>query len=58
MLGVDEVLHKLNELAFARSLTTSAGGHREIIAAVGAVLETAATEPKYAPRGRCSCRSS
>ncbi len=50
VLGVDEVLHKLNELAFARSLTTSAGGHREIIAAVGAVLETAATEPKYAPR--------
>ena len=50
VLGVDEVLHKLNELAFARSLTTSAGGHDEIIAAVGAVLETAATEPKYAPR--------
>jgi HD-like signal output (HDOD) protein len=50
VLSVDEVLHKLNELAFARSLTTSAGGHDEIIAAVGAALETAATEPKYAPR--------
>ena len=25
VLSVDEVLHKLNELAFARSLTTSAG---------------------------------
>lgn len=50
VLSVDEVLHKLNELAFARSLTTSAGGHDEIIAAVGRALETAATEPKYAPR--------
>ena len=50
VLSVDEVLHKLNELAFARSLTTSAGGHAEIIAAVGAVLETAATESRYAPR--------
>ncbi len=39
MLSVDEVLHKLNELAFARSLTTSAGGHDEIIAAVGTALE-------------------
>jgi HD-like signal output (HDOD) protein len=48
---VDEVLHKLNELAFARSLTTSASGHDEIIAAVGAALESgAATESKYAPR--------
>ena len=50
VLSVDEVLHKLNELAFARSLTTSAGGHDEIIAAVTAVLESAANEPKYAPR--------
>jgi len=50
VLSVDEVLHKLNELAFARSLTTSAGGHKEIIEAVGAVLGTAATESKYAPR--------
>jgi HD-like signal output (HDOD) protein len=50
VLGVDEVLHKLNELAFARTLTTSAGGHDEIIAAVTAALETAANEPRYAPR--------
>jgi HD-like signal output (HDOD) protein len=50
VLSVDEVLHKLNELAFARTLTTSAGGHDEIIAAVGAALETAAEQPKYAPR--------
>ena len=50
VLSVDDVLHKLNELAFARSLTTSAGGHDEIIVAVRAALETAATEPKYAPR--------
>ena len=50
VLSVDEVLHKLNELAFARSLTTSAGGHEEIIAAVTATLETAANEPRYAPR--------
>src|SRR5512138_2177086 len=49
-LSVDEVLHKLNELAFARTLTTSAGGHDEIIATVTAALETAANEPKYAPR--------
>src|SRR5262245_40389371 len=50
VLGVDEVLHKLNELAFARTLTTSAGGHDEIIAAVTDALETAVNEPKYAPR--------
>jgi HD-like signal output (HDOD) protein len=50
VLSVDEVLHKLNELAFERSLTTSAGGHDEIIAAVTAALDTAANEPKYAPR--------
>jgi HD-like signal output (HDOD) protein len=50
VLSVDEVLHKLNELAFARTLTTSAGGHDEIIAAVTSTLDTAANEPKYAPR--------
>lgn len=50
VLGVDEVLHKLNELAFARTLTTSAGGHDEIIAAVTNGLETSVNEPKYAPR--------
>jgi HD-like signal output (HDOD) protein len=50
VLSVDEVLHKLNELAFARSLTTSAGGHDEIIAAVTETLATAANEPRYSPR--------
>jgi len=49
-LSVEEVLHKLNELAFARTLTTSAQGHDEIVAAVTSALETAANEPKYAPR--------
>jgi HD-like signal output (HDOD) protein len=50
VLSVDEVLHKLNELAFARTLTTSAGGHDEIAAAVTAALASAAHEPRYAPR--------
>jgi HD-like signal output (HDOD) protein len=49
-LGVDEVLHKLNELAFARTLTTSAQGHAGIIAAVTDSLEEAVNNPKYAPR--------
>ncbi|MEJ1960523.1 MAG: HDOD domain-containing protein [Gammaproteobacteria bacterium] len=48
--SVDEVLHKLNEVAFARNLTTSTGGHDEIIAAVTAALETVANEPRYSPR--------
>ena len=50
VLSVDEVLHKLNELAFARTLTTSAGGHDKIVAAVTAALATAANEPRYSPR--------
>jgi len=49
-LSVDSVLHKLNELAFSRSLTTSVAGHEEIIQAVSRTLETAANEPRYAPR--------
>jgi len=49
-LSVDTVLHKLNELAFSRSLTTSVAGHEEIIEAVTKALETAANEPRYAPR--------
>src|SRR3954469_18942089 len=48
--SVDTVLHKLNELAFSRSLTTSVAGHEEIIGAVTKALETAANEPRYAPR--------
>jgi HD-like signal output (HDOD) protein len=50
VLSVDEVLHKLNELAFSRSFTTSASGHDEIVEAVTRQLETAANEPRYAPR--------
>jgi HD-like signal output (HDOD) protein len=49
-LSVESVLHKLNELAFARSLTTSVAGHEEIVEAVTKALETAANEPRYAPR--------
>src|SRR5262245_28003255 len=49
-LGVDEVLHKLNELAFSRAITTSAQGHSDIITAVTDSLETSVTNPKYAPR--------
>jgi HD-like signal output (HDOD) protein len=50
VLTVEEVLHKLNELAFSRTLTTSAQGHDEIVSAVTAALETAVNEPKYSPR--------
>jgi HD-like signal output (HDOD) protein len=50
VLTVEEVLHKLNELAFSRTLTTSAQGHDEIVTAVTAALETAVNEPKYSPR--------
>jgi len=49
-LGVAEVLHKLNELAFSQTLTTSAQGHAGIIAAVTDSLETSVNNPKYAPR--------
>ncbi len=46
-----EVLHKLNELAFARELPDIPNeGHAEVAAAVAAALATAATEPKYSPR--------
>ncbi len=31
-LSVEAVLHKLNEVAFSRSLTTSVAGHEEIVA--------------------------
>ncbi|HEU4624416.1 MAG TPA: HDOD domain-containing protein [Steroidobacteraceae bacterium] len=46
----DQVLHKLNELAFSRELKSNTPAHREVIEAVGTVLETAATDPRYAPR--------
>jgi HD-like signal output (HDOD) protein len=46
----DEVLLKLNELAFSRELKGKTPAHQEVIEAVGATLETAATDPRYAPR--------
>ena len=49
-LTVEAVLHKLNELAFSRSLTTSIAGHEEIVDAVTKACETAANEPRYAHR--------
>ncbi len=49
-LTVEAVLHKLNEVAFSRSLTTSIAGHEEIVTAVTKACETAANEPRYAPR--------
>jgi HD-like signal output (HDOD) protein len=49
-LTSDQVLHKLNELAFARELQTAAPAHQEVIEAVRGVLESAATDPRYAPR--------
>jgi HD-like signal output (HDOD) protein len=49
-LTSDEVLHKLNELAFARELSSPNAAHAEVAAKVASVLATAATEPRYAPR--------
>ena len=49
-LTSEQVLHKLNELAFGRELGTPAPQHAELTAAAERALETAATEPKYAPR--------
>jgi HD-like signal output (HDOD) protein len=49
-LTSEQVLHKLNELAFARELQSTAPAHPEIIEAVTQVLETAANDPRYAPR--------
>jgi HD-like signal output (HDOD) protein len=45
-----EVLHKLNELAFARELSSPSEAHAGVAAAVVGALGTAATEPRYAPR--------
>jgi HD-like signal output (HDOD) protein len=49
-LTAEQVLHKLNELAFGRELGVPAPQHADIVAAAERVLETAATEPRYAPR--------
>lgn len=45
-----EVLHKLNELAFARELKSPHPAHADVAASMVAALENAATEPRYAPR--------
>ena len=49
-LTTDQVLHKLYELAFSRELETTAPAHQEIIDVVGRMSESAATDPRYAPR--------
>ena len=49
-LTAEQVLHKLNELAFARELPRIAASHPEVIEAVKGILESAATDPRYAPR--------
>jgi len=49
-LTSEEALHKLHELAFGRELGAPAPQHAEIVAAAENALQSAATEPKYAPR--------
>jgi HD-like signal output (HDOD) protein len=49
-LTAEQALHELNELAFGRELGTPASQHTEIMEAAENALQTAATEPKYAPR--------
>jgi len=49
-LTAEQALHKLNELAFGRELGTPAPQHAEVMAAAENAMQTAATEPKYAPR--------
>src|SRR3954447_23885296 len=50
-LGRDEVLRKLNALAFgAEPRGPVPPAQVEIVAAIGATIESAATNPRYAPR--------
>jgi HD-like signal output (HDOD) protein len=50
-LGRDEVLRKIRELAFGGELKPAVPpAHVEIVAAIGATIEAAATDPRYAPR--------
>jgi HD-like signal output (HDOD) protein len=49
-LTTEQVLHKLNEVAFSRELYNTTPAHPEIIEAVGGVLSRAATDPRYAVR--------
>src|SRR4051812_31260245 len=50
-LGRDEVLRKLNALAFGAEPRGSVPPAQvEIVAAIGATIESAATDSRYAPR--------
>src|SRR6185436_11867038 len=49
-LTAEQVLHKLNEVAFSRGLYNTTPAHPEIIEAVGSVLARASTDPRYAMR--------
>ena len=50
-LGRDEVLRKLHELAFGAALKHGVPPAQiEIVAAIGATIDAAATDPRYAPR--------
>lgn len=50
VLSAEQVLHKLNELAFARGVQNATPAHPEVIQAVNGVLVRAATDPRYAVR--------
>jgi HD-like signal output (HDOD) protein len=50
VLTTEQVLHKLNEVAFSRGLHNTTPAHPEIIEAVGSVLSRASTDPRYAMR--------
>jgi HD-like signal output (HDOD) protein len=50
-LGRDEVLRRLRELTFgAEPRPAVPPAHVEIVASIGATIEAAATDPRYAPR--------
>lgn len=49
-LTSEQVLHKLNELAFGRGLGAPRSGDADIVASATEALATAATQPRYAPR--------
>jgi HD-like signal output (HDOD) protein len=49
-LTSEQVLHKLNEVAFSRGLYNATPAHPEVMEAVGAVLSRASTDPRYAMR--------
>jgi HD-like signal output (HDOD) protein len=49
-LTVEQVLHKVHEVAFACQVGDTQAPQEDIVAAVAESLVTAATEPRYAPR--------